>query len=439
MIRQALRRNPWSFLGPAATQCLAAVLVTAGLGLISSFDRAPLDPAQRRALTVSGVGDIGLLFLMTSIYLSIIIVGVTMSATIRHQARDIALVRAIGATPARVRRSVAAQAVLVAVPATLAGVPLGLLAGRAWVAGFVSHGIVPAEVTFRAPGAALPVALAVTAGTSLIGALIAAIRPSRVRPAVALAETAAPRLRAGVPRTVAGLILVAGGTALSVLIADLDAETADQGGLFVMLAMCVGAGLLGPALLRVTGPLLRLLGDTGSLAADTVAVNAKALSGALVPLTLAVAFTAVTIVRGTTTTHVTGIEAPAADRWLEFSGTGAYSAFAAIAAVNTLVTVILARRRDLAVTRLAGGTRGHTLAIVICEALVVTGTALVVATAVAAATLLPLLHTALGTWMPWLPASWLVTGIAATAALVAAGTVLPAATALRRPPIEVVG
>ena len=439
MIRQALRRNPWSFLGPAATQCLAAALVTAALCLIASFDGAPLRAAQRQAMTDSGVADIAVLFVMISIYLSVLIVGVTMSSAIRHQARDIALVRAVGATPARVRRSVAAQAALVAVPATLAGVPLGLLGGHAWLGGFVGHGIVPAEVTFRVHGGVLPIALAVTVGTSLLGALIAAIRPSRVRPAVALAESAAPRLRIGVVRTAVGIVLVTGGVVLSVVIAGLDAETADQAGFFVMLAMCVGAGFLGPALLRVAAPVGRLLGDSGRLAADTLAVHARALSGALVPLTLAVAFAAVTITRSATTTHVTGVTAPAAERWLEFSGTGTYASFAAIAALNALITLVLARRRDLAVTRLAGGTRGRTLAVVVCEALMVTGTALVVATAVAAVTLLPLLHTTLGTWMPWLPAGWLAAGVAGTAALVFAGTVLPAAVALRRPPIEVVG
>jgi putative ABC transport system permease protein len=98
-----------------------------------------------------------------------------------------------------------------------------------------------------------------------------------------------------------------------------------------------------------------------------------------------------------------------------------------------------ARRRDLAVVRLLGGTEGHTLRIVICEALVVTATALAAGAVVAAATMLPLLHTALGTWRPWVPLPWLAGGVAGTAALVLAGLALPAASLLRRPPIEVVG
>ncbi|GAA0448872.1 hypothetical protein Ade02nite_57710 [Paractinoplanes deccanensis] len=431
MIRQALRANPWAFLGPAATQALAAALVTTGLCLVASFDGARLGD--------SDVADIGLIFTISSVYLAVLIVGVTMGTAIAGQARDIALTRTVGATPGRVRRAIAAQAVLVALPATAFGIPLGLLAGQAWLHGLAGSGVVPAGVAFRVHGGTVPIAYAVTVGTSLLGAMAAAIRPSRLRPAVALTEAAVPRRGTGRVRTPLGLLLVAGGVALAVVISDLDAATADQAGLFVMLAMCVGTGLLGPVLLRAAALVARRLGPIGTLAADSVTAHARSLSGALVPLTLAVAFAAFTIVRGTTVAHVTGVATPSADRWLEYSGTGAYTAFAAIAAVNTLLTVMHARRRDLAVMRLAGGTRGRTLAVVVCEALIVTSTALAAGAVVAATTLLPLLHTALGTWRPWLPVSWLVAGVTAAAALVFAGMVAPAAAGLRRPPIEVAG
>ena len=68
-----------------------------------------------------------------------------------------------------------------------------------------------------------------------------------------------------------------------------------------------------------------------------------------------------------------------------------------------------------------------------------TGTTLTAGAAVALTTLLPLLHTVLGTWSPWVPAPWLLGGVGATAALVFAGLVLPAAIMLRRPPVEVAG
>jgi putative ABC transport system permease protein len=69
----------------------------------------------------------------------------------------------------------------------------------------------------------------------------------------------------------------------------------------------------------------------------------------------------------------------------------------------------------------------------------VTSTGLVIAAVVAGTTLLPLLHTGLGTWVPWMPLSYWVAGIAGAGALVLAGTVVPAALATRVRPIEAAG
>jgi putative ABC transport system permease protein len=359
-----------------------------------------------------------------------------MSSTIARQARDIALVRAVGATPGRVRRAVATQAAVVAVPAVLVGVPLGALAGRAWISGLAGHGVIPAAVTFRSSSAAWPAALAIAVGTAVVGALLAAVRPARVRPAVALTETAVPRRTFGRVRTGLGVVLVIGGVVLSASIANLPADQADDLGFFVVLAMCIGAGLLGPALLRVTAPAVRLLGGTGALAADNVAVRAKAMSGALVPLVLAVAFAAIKVTVHTTAAHVVGTPDSAADVWLDYSGTAVYVAFAAVAALNTLVTLMLSRRGEIAATQLAGATRRRVLAVVTCEALIVTGTGLLAAAGVAGATLLPLLHTALGAWLPYLPPTFLLAGVLGVATLVGLGIVLPAALLTRRPAIE---
>ena len=143
LTRQALKRSPWAFFGPVSTQALAAAIVTASLCAARSIDGAGLDAATRGALSDSGILDVATAFVAISIYLSIIIVGVTMNASTARQARDIALVRAVGASPGQVRRAVARQAAMVAVPATMAGAPLGVLGGRAWINGLVGHGILP--------------------------------------------------------------------------------------------------------------------------------------------------------------------------------------------------------------------------------------------------------------------------------------------------------
>jgi len=431
---QALRAHRWAFLGPASTQLVAATVLSATLTTRVAVEGTPVAGDLLEALTA---------FALIAVYLTILLVGVTMNAAIAQQAQDIALLRAVGATPGRIRRAVAVEAAAVAFPAGIAGYLLGLLAGWAWLGSLVDHGLAPAGVRFTPELLLLPPILGVLVVTSAVGALIAAVRPARARPAVALADAATRRPRFTAVRVVLGLLLVAGGVTLSVSIADLAPDAAGDAAFFVMLALCVGVGLLGPFVLRATivlaRPLLRLAGGTGHLAADSVAVLSRSLSGALVPLVLAVAFAAVKIGVHTTTAHVTGRTGPAAEGWLDYSGTAIYCLFAAVAAVNTLVTVVVGRRRDLALLGLAGATRGRVLAVVVCEAGIVTLTGLVLAAGVAGVTLMPIVHTALGTWTPYLPPVTLAAGVLATAAVVAAGTVVPAALLTRRPPIGEIG
>jgi putative ABC transport system permease protein len=438
LVRQALRRHPWTFVGPACTQALAATIVTASLGLNSSLSRAPLSASERVALDDVGMTVVAPLFVVISVYLSLIIVGVTMGSAISRQARDIALLKIIGASPGQVRRAIALQAALVAIPATLAGTALGALAGRWWVAGLVANDVTPASVIFHGHPAALPIALAVTLPTSLLGALIAAIRLSRARPADAMSETAVPRRGIGVVRTTAGVLAAAGGILAARQVATLNAEDTGGAAFFVMLAMCLAAGLLGPVLLRLGAPLARVFGRTGAIAAANMAVRARSLSGALVPLALATSFAAVKVAGHTTVARVTGVDEARDVLWLDYSGTAVYTAFATVAALATLVTVTVGRRREFATVRLAGATRAHTLRIVACEAFVVVATGLVVAVAAAATLLVPLLHASLGVTTPWLPAGAVFTGVLGVVLVVGLGMLLPAAVLLRRPPLEAV-
>jgi putative ABC transport system permease protein len=437
---QALRKHRWGFVGPFATQCVAAAVITAMITVAASMSSAVLTPAERRVLDESSMAAAAAVFIGNSVYLSILMVGVTMTAAIARQARDIALLRAVGATPARIRRSVARQAALVAVPGATLGYGLGLLLGWMWLGLLVGHDVVPAAIGYRPVVWALPVVIGIEVVTSVVGALVSALRPARVRPAMALTETATRRSGRGVARTVLGVVLLVGGVVLSAVLSQVDPEQANAGALLVILGMCVGVGMLGPVLLRaaarVAWPLLRLAGDTGVLARDGVAARSRALSTALIPLVLAGSFAAVKVGMYGTAEHVTGVQPPASDRWLEYSGTAIFVAFAVIGAVNTLLTVSVGRQRELALMRLAGATRARVLAVWACEAGLVLGTVVVLAAGVALATLVPMTHTEFGVWVPYIPPVHLVLGVVGGAAVVAAGTVVPAAVLTRRPPIE---
>jgi putative ABC transport system permease protein len=162
----------------------------------------------------------------------------------------------------------------------------------------------------------------------------------------------------------------------------------------------------------------------------------RPLAGTLVPLVLAMAFAGTKIAARTTSAAVTGSAGPPSEVWTDWSGTAVFCAFAGVAALNALVTVLVSRGRDLAVLQLAGGTRRRLLLMVSGEAVLVATTAVLLAGLAAGATLLPMLHTSLGTWLPRVPAPALATGLVLAFGLVAAGTVLPAAVLTRRPALE---
>jgi putative ABC transport system permease protein len=436
--RQALRRHRWALAGPACTQALGAAVIAVMLMTATTLKAPGLTAGQREAIAAGQVADTAAVFLGVAIYLSVLVVGVTMNLAVSRQVRDLALLRTIGATPGQIRRSVVLQAALVSLPASLVGCLLAVPLGFGWLALLQAHDVLPAGVAFTPTPSALPAALGIQLATSVAGAWTAGRRTARLAPAIALTESTAGRRRLARSRVALGLLLLAGGLVGSAVVATLAADQAADAAFFVLLAECIGAGLVGPVVLRAVAGTLRPVFPDGlpRLALDGVASLSRPLSGALVPLVLAIAFAAIKVASHTTAAAVTGRPDPAADVWTDYCGTAVYCAFAGIAALNALVTVLVGRRGDLAVLQLAGGSRRRVVLLVAGEAVLITAAAVLLAGVAAGATLLPMLHTSLGTWLPRVPVPALGAGLALTAGLVVAGTVLPAAVLTRQPPLE---
>jgi len=338
--------------------------------------RAPgLTDAQRQGIVAAELPDVTAVFLGSAVYLSILVVGVTMNLAVSRQVRDLALLRTVGATPGQIRRSVVLQAALVSVPASLLGCALAVPLGAGWLALLAARGALPDGIAFTPTLSAVPAAVGIQLATSIAGAWTAGRRTARLAPSIALTESAAGRRRLSRTRMVAGLLFLAGGLVGSAAIAQLAAQQADDAALFVLLAECAGAGLVGPGVLRAVAGALRPVcaGGLPRLAVDGVASLSRPLSGALVPLVLALAFAAIKVATHTTSAAVTGQPDPPADVWTDWCGTAVYCAFAGVAALNALVTVLVGRRGDLAVLRLAGGTRRRVLLVVAGEAAIVRG------------------------------------------------------------------
>lgn len=218
----------------------------------------------------------------------------TISLSIAQRSREFALLRAIGAAPRQIRRSVATEAMLVAPLAGAVGCLPGMALAGWWFGQLRERGAIPAEVTMRY--STLPVWVAIGTGilTALCAGYLAARRPSRIRPGQAMAESVTERFRPGVIRTLLGVGALVGGIALARLAASEGGEDAANLALGVVLLLMLSVALLGQYIAKGSAWLIGLPLRAGSAAASLAAANswanARRLASAITPVALAMAF-----------------------------------------------------------------------------------------------------------------------------------------------------
>src|SRR3954463_5759484 len=119
-----------------------------------------------------------------ALFIALFVVVSTMGLSIQQREREIALLRAVAATPGQVRRLIGWEAAIVGLVGSAAGVWPGMLLGERLGDALVRHGIVPATFTVDADW--IPAAGAIAGGVAIaLLAVLAAGRPAaRVRPAV---------------------------------------------------------------------------------------------------------------------------------------------------------------------------------------------------------------------------------------------------------------
>ncbi|MFI9584392.1 FtsX-like permease family protein [Streptomyces sp. NPDC052236] len=117
--------------------------------------------------------------------------------------------------------------------------------------------------------------------------------------------------------------------------------------------------------------------------------------------------------------------------WTNNTMAAVLGGFAGIAAVNTLVMTALDRRRELGTLRLIGFTRRQVLQMLRWEGLLVSTVGVVLGSAIAAATLIPMMSGMTGE-LPYVPPLMYASLVAAAGGLTLLSLTLPARAALRR-------
>ncbi|HKA94806.1 MAG TPA: ABC transporter permease [Streptosporangiaceae bacterium] len=228
--------------------------------------------------------------LMTMV--AVFIVASTLALSVQLRRRQIALLRAVGATPGQVRRLVLSETVLLALPAVGLAVLLTQAIGRRLLAAFADHGLVAGRLVYHQGYVPTLSGAAIAVLTGVIAALVAARSAIRVRPVEALATDDAPQQWLTGARLAFGVLMLAGALALALVTALVfDGPVAASTAAPSAILWATGLALLAPA---ATRPVLSLLGRlaaalaprTGHLTMLTVRGRAARTAALVTPVML---------------------------------------------------------------------------------------------------------------------------------------------------------
>src|SRR5829696_7419366 len=244
-----------------------------------------------------------------ALFIAIFVVASTMGLSIQQREREIALLRAVAATPRQIRRMIAWEAGIVGLIGSAAGIWPGAVLGEKLGRALVRHGIVPPSFTVEADW--MPAAAAVAGGVAvaLLAVLAAGRRAARVRPTLALSDAAVEPRLIGPGRLVGGLLALAGAVPLFLVsttthVPETAAATSEMTAIMLVLAV----GFLGPIVARVgatlVGPPLAALAPVGGfLASANLGAATRLFSSASTPLVLSVAMSCTLLFSSTTIDH----------------------------------------------------------------------------------------------------------------------------------------
>ncbi len=243
-------------------------------------------------------------FGVIALLVGIFVISNTFSIIVQQRTRELALLRAVGASRRQVLTSVVLEAVVVGTIGALLGLGVGVLLAQgilAQIGDDVASGIVLSGQTVMN---ALLIGVLVT----LIAALVPAIRATRVPPLAAMRDVAIDRSGASRLRTALGIVVGAFATVLLAQAWIGDGTTNVQPRVFLGSLLLIGAAITaGPVL---AGPSVRLAGAgvrsasrvTGRLAVENAARSPKRTSATASALLIGVALVGLLSIFGASAT-----------------------------------------------------------------------------------------------------------------------------------------
>ncbi|MEU0527687.1 ABC transporter permease [Streptomyces niveus] len=240
-------------------------------------------------------------------FVSVFVVASTFAFAVAQRRREFGLLRTAGATARQIRRTVFAEAVLVAVPASAFGCLLGVLGAPPLAAWMADSGIAPSWFAIGDQTWPLHTAFWTGLCVAMAGVLTSSWRAGRIKPTEALREAAVDNRAMPPSRWLLGaLVLLAGVGLLAWSLATdpgeaLKRKTYITRPMLLIVGFALYAPVLVPPLVRlVTWLPARLPGATGLLARENAATGVRRTAAVAAPVLITVALAASLL--GTTAT-----------------------------------------------------------------------------------------------------------------------------------------
>jgi putative ABC transport system permease protein len=255
-----------------------------------------LDVGDARSLVVETAASFG----GTMVLIVVFVVASTLALSVRQRRRELALLRAIGATPRQIHWMINAEMTLVSFTGALVGAIPGVILAFVMRGVFVLAGAMPSDFQMRVGVLPILAALVLCMISARLSGWLVARRVAKVSPVEALGDAAIEPKRLGRVRLIIGALLIPLGLLLTLGNVASPGDSAADTAASAVLLFVVALGCLGPLLLYGSLALFGRLVNrrstaSGFLAQANARSNWRRLSAATTPLAMGVTLAAVQV------------------------------------------------------------------------------------------------------------------------------------------------
>ena len=203
-----------------------------------------------------------------ALFIAMFVVASTLGLSIQQREREIALLRAVAATPGQIRRMIAWEAAIVALIGSAAGIWLGVRLGHALGHALVRHGIAPENFALHTDWLPAAAVIGCAMVTALLAVLAAGRRAAKVPPTLALTDAAVEPRLLGPGRIVGALLALAGAVPLFIVATttstpETAAATSEMSAIFLVVAVAFLGPIVAYGVARLLAPVLQALSPVG--------------------------------------------------------------------------------------------------------------------------------------------------------------------------------